>query len=242
MPDFRVLLPSELPVDRNGITSGVAYTSLAINPSLFLPWIRKQLETLGVVFVRKEVASFQELRDLTGKRPRIVVNATGVGAKELAGDENVRAIRGQTIFVKSTWEELVIREGTEYTYIIPRPGSGGVILGGVKGVERDTRKEGDMGVREDILRRVNLLTGGAFEGSELVVGGEGMDIVGFRPGRVGGMRVEVERGEDGKVAVVHAYGMGGAGYIYSFGVAERVGELIAEMVVEMGLLGEGNDV
>jgi D-amino-acid oxidase len=46
------------------------------------------------------------------------------------------------------------------------------------------------------------------------------DIVGFRPGRKTGLRVERE-GD-----VVHAYGASGAGYIFSFGVAEKVREFI----------------
>lgn len=51
--------------------------------------------------------------------------------------------------------------------------------------------------------------------------------VGFRPGRKGGPRVEIEVG--GKVEgvwVVHAYGHGGAGYQNSVGSAEKVVRLV----------------
>ena len=108
-----------------------------------------------------------------------------------------------------------MREGSEYTYVIPRSGSGGVIMGGIKSERLDA--DVDVELKSDILMRVNRITHDAFK--ELDVN-TGTDIVGFRPGRKGGLKVERE-GD-----VIHAYGLEGVGYIYSFGVAERVRELI----------------
>lgn len=48
------------------------------------------------------------------------------------------------------------------------------------------------------------------------------DIVGWRPTRKGGMRLETERLGNGSGVVVHAYGLGGRGYELSWGVAEEV--------------------
>ncbi|KAH6678562.1 FAD dependent oxidoreductase [Halenospora varia] len=212
MPSYRIIPKSELP---KGITFGIKYDSLGMNPEFLLPWLKKELDARGVKFIRKEVRSVEEVRGLTGAR--IVVNASGVGARELAGDEAVGPVRGQTMFVKTDFNELVMLEGTEYTYVIPRAGSGGVIMGGIKTDRLDA--EVDTELRPDILRRVNRITGGAFEDVRI---SEVKDIVGFRPGRKGGLRVERE-GD-----VVHAYGIEGAGYIYSFGVAERVKKLIQD--------------
>lgn len=50
------------------------------------------------------------------------------------------------------------------------------------------------------------------------------DIVGRRPAREGGVRLEVEEREGNKV--VHAYGAGGRGYEISWGVGSEVLELI----------------
>jgi hypothetical protein len=47
------------------------------------------------------------------------------------------------------------------------------------------------------------------------------DIVGRRPTRKGGLRLEREDIGDGK-AIVHAYGLGGRGFELSWGVAEGV--------------------
>ena len=239
MPDFKVLSTSNLPMkgteEGMEITSGISYTSLAINPTIFLPWLKRRLDLKGVTFIRKSVASIEEARSPSlssgYEEPRVIIHATGVGARELASDEDVVGIRGQTLFVKSNFEQLIMCDGSAYTYVIPRPGSGGVILGGVKS-STSTDPLPDRETRKDILRRCNLVSGGAFEGVDLDAAGSGngnaVDIVGFRPGRVGGMRVEREGGD-----VIHAYGVGGAGYIYSFGIAERVGELVDEVLNEL---------
>ncbi|RFU36281.1 hypothetical protein B7463_g12, partial [Scytalidium lignicola] len=212
MPEFRYISPKDLPAET---AAGAKYKSLGINPTIFLPWIKKQLDAKGVKFIRKEVASIEEARKLTGAR--IIVNASGVGAKKLVGDEAVRPVRGQTMFVKTPFRELFIRDGREYTYVIPRSGSGGVIMGGVKSDRLDS--EIDVELKSDLLRRTNRITGGAFEGIDASTA---IDIVGFRPGRKGGIRVEREGN------VIHAYGAEGAGYIFSFGVAERVKALLKE--------------
>ncbi|KAE9377332.1 FAD dependent oxidoreductase [Stipitochalara longipes BDJ] len=210
MPDYRVVPKSELP---EGVSMGVKYTALAMNPLLLLPWLKTKLEERGVKLIRREIKSLDEAKKII--KAKIVVNASGVGARELASDDAVRPIRGQTMFVKTDFSQLFMREGSEYTYIIPRAGSGGVIMGGIKSDRLDT--DVDVELKSNILKRVNHMTKGVFEGLDL---GSVTDIVGFRPGRISGLRVERE-GD-----VVHAYGAEGAGYIYSFGVADTVRELI----------------
>lgn len=59
------------------------------------------------------------------------------------------------------------------------------------------------------------------------------DIVGRRPAREGGTRIEVEKLVDGK-SLVHAYGVGGRGFELSRGVAEDV----VGLMLENGLLRE----
>ncbi|KAF7557208.1 hypothetical protein G7046_g6092 [Stylonectria norvegica] len=216
MPTFRYLPRSELPA---GVAMGYVFNGLVVNPTQFLLWISQKLKSSGVSFIQKTLASLDELKQLTSAD--VLVNASGAGAETLAGDTGVHRIRGQTMFVKAPahlLNQAVMRQGSQYTYVIPRPGDGGVILGGVR-QEGDVRTAPDVSLRADILRRVNEMTDGAFAWVDLerdVL----RDIVGFRPGRKGGLRVERE-GE-----VVHAYGVEGLGYLYSFGVAGRVRELV----------------
>lgn len=54
------------------------------------------------------------------------------------------------------------------------------------------------------------------------------DIVGRRPAREGGMRIEVERMDQGQEVIVHAYGAGGRGFELSWGVAEDVYDLMRQ--------------
>lgn len=67
------------------------------------------------------------------------------------------------------------------------------------------------------------------------------DIVGRRPARDGGVRLEVENldvigldGEDKRVKVIHAYGVGGRGVELSWGIAENATRLL----LQHGLLKE----
>lgn len=212
MPDYKVITSSALPPK---IKLGTTYTTLAINPLVFLPWLKEKLIAKGVKFIRAKVKNIEEASSIT--KSKVIVNASGVGARFLAGDEAVVPVRGQTMFVKTDFSQLVMLEGSEYTYVIPQTGSGGVIIGGIKSDRLDA--EVDVSLKSDILRRVNRLTKGAFEGIDL---NTVTDVLGFRPGRKGGLRVERE-GD-----VIHAYGVEGAGYIYSFGVAEKVKQLLEE--------------
>lgn len=224
-PHYRRLRPDELP---EGVTVGFSMSTCAVNPAIILPWLQARLEEKGVKFIRFTAESLDQVRQMTGAK--IVVNATGLGAKKLANDERVTAVRGQTMFVrnKDDWNELRLRQGTEYTYTIPRMFSGGVIIGGVR-QPGNLSTTADTSLREDILRRVNKLTDNAFKDVNLEADVE--DIVGFRPGREGGFRLEVE-GQN----VVHAYGFDGMGYVHSFGAAKRVTALVGELLAKKSKL------
>ena len=57
--------------------------------------------------------------------------------------------------------------------------------------------------------------------------------VGIRPARATGLRVEKEIMGEGKV--VHAYGVAGGGYVFSFGVARAARDLVDEYVYQSPL-------
>ncbi|KAJ9502515.1 hypothetical protein H2202_001636 [Exophiala xenobiotica] len=212
-PEYKLLPQGVLPP---GCKVGYSFQTLLANPEVFLPWLKTKLEGLGAKFIRAEIGSLAEARELTGAS--IVVNASGLGAKSLADDAAVAGYRGQTMFVKSDYDEVRLINGAEYTYVIPRMFSGGVVLGGIS-QENNFDETVDTSLRQDILQRVNRMTGNAFANINLetdVV----KDLVGVRPGRKGGIRVEL----DGNT--VHAYGFKGAGYVYSFGAAAKVKRLV----------------
>ncbi|PYI19564.1 nucleotide-binding domain-containing protein [Aspergillus japonicus CBS 114.51] len=218
VPRYRLLSKEKLP---DGVKLGFTYTSMTINPAYLLPWIQKQLQARGVTFIRKTLSSIAEAKKITGAK--IIVHASGLGAYTLAGDKNVEAIRGQTMFVKTDFvEELMMHQGSHYTYVIPRMFTNGAIIGGVSqpgNLERNV----DRDLRADILQRVNTMTNGGLAAVDLEKDVQ-KDIVAFRPGRKGGYRLEAE-GD-----VVHAYGFAGLGYIFSYGVAMKVRELVDSIV------------
>ena len=215
VPHFKRIPGSELP---SGITCGFTFTSLAISPDFYLPWLKNELVSKGVRFIGATVQSLEEARDIT--KTDIIVNASGLGAARLVPDDQVMPIRGQTMLVKSDFEGIVHRLGSEYTYAIPRMYTGGVIIGGIA-EEGSFNTRVDSGLKADMLRRANIITNDAFK--DVDIHNVLKDIVGFRPGRKGGIRVEREGN------TIHAYGFGGAGYCYSHGAAEKVGILVKSL-------------
>jgi len=136
------------------------------------------------------------------------VNATGLGARELVPDKRMYPTRGQTILVRGEAEKVSTLEGKgSIRYVIPRKGSGTSVLGGTK-----QAGNWDTEVNHNTTRQIlegckplapELLKDGAFEVVKV--------LVGLRPSREGGARVESEI--FGEKHVVHSYGHAGAGWV-----------------------------
>lgn len=111
-----------------------AYETLVTDPTRHMPYLRKQITSLGGQFIRRRVGSLQELYDMFPDS-RVFINASGWGSKDLADVQDDRCFpeRGQNVFLQTEQcHTMYFRNGTEYTYVIPRPLSKGVVLGGVK--------------------------------------------------------------------------------------------------------------
>lgn len=108
---------------------------------------------------------------------------------------------------------------------MPRHFDGGTVIGGTK--EPDNwDPDPSVQVRETLIRNfVATYPSIADEAGGVTVLG---DIVGRRPTRRGGARIEREDLAPGRT-VVHAYGLGGRGFEMSWGVAEMVARLVEEI-------------
>ena len=110
---------------------------------------------------------------------------------------------------------------------MPRKFHGGTIIGG-------TKEPNDWSATASPATRERLLRNFANTYPEILDEEGGFtvlkDIVGRRPTRKGGMRLEREDVE-GRGTVVHADGGGGRGYEVSWGVAEGVFELLGGEVL-----------
>lgn len=85
-------------------------------------------------------------------------------------------------------------------------------------------------ILESCLKHVpELSKDGTVEGIDVI-----RECVGFRPSRAGGPRLEREdrQVKGHQVAVVHAYGIGPAGYQASWGMAKEAADLVAAAVID----------
>jgi len=129
--DYRLLRPDECPAGFVGVEFG----TLSINAPAYIKWLGVQLRQKGVQIERRSVTALSEAFDEFGG-VGVVVNATGLGARSLAGvqDETVEPIRGQTILIRTNVTRCTMggaKDGA--AYVIPRPG-GEAVLGGCYGV------------------------------------------------------------------------------------------------------------
>jgi hypothetical protein len=127
--------------------------------------------------------------------------------------------RGQTVLVANECKVTVTRQNADgsWSFCVPRGFDGGTIIGGTKEVDNWGTKP-SMEVREKLLSEFRKTFPAMLgEGEEYRVMA---DIVGRRPTRHGGPRIEGETVDGG--FIMHAYGLGGRGYELSWGVAEEV--------------------
>lgn len=112
------------------------------------------------------------------------------------------------------------------TFNVPRNFEGGTIIGGTK-IPDDWNPHPSLELREKLLSNFAATYPDILgpDGKFTVI----KDIVGRRPTRKGGMRLEKEIAQDkSKRCIIHAYGLGGRGYELSWGVADKVSKLLAE--------------
>lgn len=214
---------------------GVGLRAPSINVPKYLLYLQDRARGLGVEILKadlpvdgdleKALAAAEEVMTAKGRGGvDCFVNATGLGARKVCGDEAMHPIRGQTVLVKGEAIATRTRTGANYSYCIPRPGSGTTILGGVKEKGNWNGEVDDQTTRQILEENRNLAP-------ELLTGADGgFEVIsvqcGFRPGREGGPRLERE--SVGARKVVHAYGHGGAGYQQSVGSARLVVRLVTE--------------
>jgi len=206
LPGARAARADEL---RPGYASGVVFDAPVIETSIYLPYLMRRFGGGGGVI---EVAGFRSLDEALERAP-IVVNCSGLGARELARDESMYAIRGQILRVeRGEIEKFALDHdpsgGT--TYVIPR--SKDCVLGGTREERREDLRV-DPRQSEDILRRCTNLVPALSRSKVLNA------VVGLRPGRPV-VRLEVEQRPRGRV--IHNYGHGGAGVTLSWGCASEV--------------------
>lgn len=196
-------------------TGGWEFTAPSAAMVGYLDWLVASVRAAGGVLVRRRLSRLDEAFDVAP----VVVNATGLGARELCGDDAVHPARGQVVLVDNPGMVTSVRdEGNPdgVTYIHPRETD--VVLGGTFEAHRwDTGPDPAIGaaIVRRCVRLVPELAGARVLGQR----------VGLRPVREGGPRVAVAPAPGGG-RLVHAYGHGGAGMTLSWGCADEVTALV----------------
>ncbi|MFF8837204.1 NAD(P)/FAD-dependent oxidoreductase [Streptomyces sp. NPDC015130] len=213
VPGLRQLAPEEVP---GAYGTGLAARLPLIDMPVHLQWLRGRFEAAGGVFERRTVTGFAE----AAARAWVVVDCTGLGARELAPDAGLLPVRGQLVLVENPgveeWFTAADEEAGETTYFFPQPGR--LVLGGTA-EEGSERLDADPATAEAIVARcarVRPEIAGA-----RVLGHR----VGLRPARASGVRIEAVTLPGGG-RLVHHYGHGGAGVTVAWGCAERAAELV----------------
>ena len=245
-PNYRHLTsPHDL---RDGMfDQGRAFTTVCINVPMYLSWLVGQLRAAGVELRRAVLHHIVDAESLAPQSdsPLVVVNCTGLGALQLGGveDATMYPARGQIVVVRNSLQgKMYSTSGTDgppddACYAMERAAGGGTVLGGCyqKG-SWDSKP--DMELSKRIMERAVKLAPQLTDGKGVQALDVIRHVVGLRPVREGGTRVEREVIEkDGrKVGVVHSYGHGGFGYQSSYGCAAEVVGLVSQTVVEEGQL------
>ena len=207
--DFRVCEPGEVP---RQYRSAWYYTIPLIDMPRYLSYLEDRIARAGIELKLRRVRALAEVQG------DIVVNCTGLGARDLIGDTQLHPIRGQMVETDNPGiDEFFLGNAIdgELTVIFPHPDH--LVLGGIGEVD-DWSLEPDPAVEAAILARCAAVDDRL---AGLTVTGR---RVGLRPGRPS---VRLER-DSSDPRIIHNYGHGGSGVTLSWGCAADVLKLIEQ--------------
>ncbi|MER5205447.1 FAD-dependent oxidoreductase [Streptomyces sp. NPDC002825] len=209
---LRQLAPDEVP---GPYRTGLGARLPLIDMPVHLAFLRSRFEALGGTFEQREVRDFAEAAALAP----LVVDCTGLAARELVPDPGLRPVRGQLVVVENPgieeWFTAADESAGETTYFFPHRDR--LVLGG-------TAEEGDERLGPDPETAAAIVARCARVRPEIAEARILRHLVGLRPARVGGVRMEAVPLPGGG-RLVHHYGHGGAGVTVAWGCAEAAADL-----------------
>ena len=147
---WRSLSDTECPA---AYSRGVSFTSVCINPQVYLSYIQSQCVKAGVTFRRVSISHIAEASKYFIRKQNdtlaphvktetadMIVNCTGLSSYKLGGveDKKLYPIRGQIVLVQEEIDYMVAcavidtehSKSDELCYIMSRAAGGGSVLGG----------------------------------------------------------------------------------------------------------------
>jgi D-amino-acid oxidase len=182
------------------------FQSACIEPLRLMAWLTARLR--GPIERR-------QVTDLAAEPGDVVVNCSGLAARELAGDPEISGLLGQVVItepggVDRSFTLTDHRRLDEVFYVIPRRTE--LVLGGCT-------LPWPPGAPPVVDPEITARVLGQARALGLAVGPVKRVRAGLRP-----YRAEVRLERDGRI--IHNYGHGGAGYTLSRGCAEEVAQLV----------------
>ena len=204
--DFEICPTEQLPA---GYVSGWRYTSPLVDMPRYLTYLANRLATHGVAV---EIGAVRSFKELIGVAP-VLVNCTGLGARELVPDDQVFPTRGQLVIVDNPGIDTFFQDWSEHedlTYYLPHERH--VVLGGnaIPGLDN---------VTPDHATAVAIVERCAAVEPRLRGATIRKILVGLRPSRPS---VRIERDLIDGGTLIHNYGHGGSGLALSWGCADEV--------------------
>ena len=227
-----------------GVVDAYSYLAPTIETDWYLVWLARQADAAGVTVARRSIRGplvEQEDKLLAEYGAELIVNCSGLGARELACDPTVEPHRGALLRVVNDGTTMsrvtaahavandTSTDNQDMVFIIPR-GANRLLLGGlVEPGEYDTDLDLDSypPLREMLDRCSEFLP--ILRDAQL----DPVDPVrvGLRPFREGGVRLQIQTG----TRIVHNYGHGGAGVTLSWGCAQEVADLADVLLDQQGV-------
>lgn len=199
---------------KNELPAGMETALIAevplVEPMIYLPFLFGQFLENGGDYQTQTISSLHEL----GGLDELVVNCTGLGAKEICEDEQLYPIRGQILRCER-FDTISFADPTQkgaLRYIINRTND--AVVGGTD-YENDWNESIDPNDTELILKRIE--NSGVKQKPEILE-----ELVGLRPKRKA-VRFEFDPEFSN---VFHNYGHGGAGFTVAWGCALELAELV----------------
>lgn len=208
-------LPDDYPTET--ISGGYVIEVPIADMSIYMPYLHRRLDSLGVPLHHLHVATLDEFRQRVSSD--VYVNCTGLGARELLNDTALRAVKGQIVRVsKGNISQYIADDFSPrgMTYILPRQND--IILGGSEDAGVDDSSV-DLAFGAEIIDRCTSLM------PELQEHEVYEHMAGLRPYRRGAIRLERD-----EIAsdTIHNYGHGGSGVSLSWGCADEVAGLVEQ--------------
>jgi glycine/D-amino acid oxidase-like deaminating enzyme len=127
-----------------GVSSVRRFTSMLMEPNTFLPAVERDFLLRGGKFVVKQ---FRSVHEVAALKEAVVLNCTGLGSRQLFGDEALEPVRGQLTILEP-------QDGVDYDYLIGSlymfPRNDGIVLGG-------TFDHGDWSTAVDLATQARIL-------------------------------------------------------------------------------------